>query len=110
MAAFDLERLLESVGGDRAFAVELVRSFLDEYPERLARIRSALGCSEGGEIADQAHTLRGAAVHLSAGEVAASAQRLEASARRGEFDAAGTACRELERDLAELRPLLEALL
>lgn len=96
MAPANLERLLRSVGGDRATLGRLVSTFLEDYPARLEQIRGALARADAPALARGAHALRGALILLEARECLGIASRLEEHAKATGLEGAGAVVGELE--------------
>jgi HPt (histidine-containing phosphotransfer) domain-containing protein len=107
---FDGDALLERLDGDRRLARELIRAFLEESPTLLAELRGAVPARNAREVVRTAHSLRGALLHLSAAAAAAHAERLEASASRGDLDACPGLQQALEAEIARLELTLRAML
>jgi len=76
----DLEAMRTRLGGDEELMGEIMRLFLDDYPDRLANIAGAVRDGDADAVRIAAHTLKGAAAQLSATTVAACASTLEQAA------------------------------
>ncbi len=98
---------LSRVGGDVAVYRKILRQFADGQADAPARIRSALMSGDRGTAEREAHTLKGVAGTIGAGEVEAAAKRLDAAIRQGADTEALTA--ELERILGKLVERLRTL-
>jgi HPt (histidine-containing phosphotransfer) domain-containing protein len=84
--------------------LELVQLFVDELPERLAKLVDALHQGEIAEVGRYAHQLKGAAGSYGFDAVTPFAARLEKSARSGEpEDAVEAALSELLEMCSRLR-------
>jgi CheY-like chemotaxis protein len=105
-AFFDLERLLERVGGDRKALVGLVRIFRADSPKQVARIRKAIEEGDAPALRAAAHALKGAVSNFAAPAAAETAQRLQKMGEEGRLQEAG---RTLERLEGEIEALLAAL-
>jgi CheY-like chemotaxis protein/HPt (histidine-containing phosphotransfer) domain-containing protein len=110
---FDREEALRRANGDEALLAELTELFLQETPETLKAIATALEAGDALGLERLAHRLKGALLTLSAHRAARAALDLEASARGGGMDAARSASLRLRLEVetleAELRivPRLE---
>jgi HPt (histidine-containing phosphotransfer) domain-containing protein len=104
--AFDLERLLERVGGDRRALAELVRIFRADAPKQLARIRRAVEKSDAAGLRAAAHALKGAVSNFAAPPATEAALRLQKMGDTGHLQGAAVALGHLE---SELDALLAAL-
>jgi HPt (histidine-containing phosphotransfer) domain-containing protein len=107
----DRTELLARVDGDRVLLAELVRLFVEERPVLLEVMETALRNGAANELANAAHTLRGACANLSAPLAQQAATELEQLARRGELALATDALlrlnQQIERLEAELRALMQ---
>ena len=104
---FDVARMLENNGGDRALMEELVELFLQRYPAMLEAIRTALADRDHVAVEHIAHTLKGMASNLCASEVVVSAGQLEACGRLGVLDDGPIIYAQLEKAVRCLVQLLE---
>ena len=110
---FDREEALRRANGDEALLAELTQLFLQETPETLKAIATALEGEDALALERLAHRLKGALLTLSAHRASRAALDLEASARSVGMDAARAASLRLRLEVealeAELRivPRLE---
>jgi CheY-like chemotaxis protein len=81
-APADWPAFLESLGGDEAFARELVELFVVNANELLGKITEALGKEDFEGVRAGAHALRGSAANMRASAANAAAARCEDAARR----------------------------
>ncbi len=107
---FDHLAALARVDGDESFLHELAELFLQEGPEQLASLATALAVEELAEVERLAHNLKGAACHFVASPTVGAAQRLETASARGDLVQARSAYRELTCELERLLGQLRALL
>jgi HPt (histidine-containing phosphotransfer) domain-containing protein len=73
------------LGGDREALVELVDSFLNEAPQRLAELRRGADQGDAGLVGRAAHTLKFNGSTFGAVELASLCRRLELAARANEL-------------------------
>jgi two-component system, sensor histidine kinase and response regulator len=99
---FDLERLLERVGGDRKALAELVRIFRGDAPKQIARIGKAIEDGDAPALRSAAHAFKGAVSNFAAPLATEAALRLQKMAEAGQLAAAGAALDRLERDTEAL--------
>jgi HPt (histidine-containing phosphotransfer) domain-containing protein len=76
-----LNELMAMVGDDAEFMDELVDTYLNETPDLLAQIRSALGNGSATEVVRPAHTLKGSSASIGAREVEGLSRTIEEAAR-----------------------------
>jgi CheY-like chemotaxis protein len=104
----DWPAVLEHVGGDRRLLDELVAIFFRECPRWLAQLHRATAAGDALEIKRAAHNLKSAMSHFGARTGHEAALRVENLARNGTLDGIEAACAELENQIEQLKPLLEA--
>ena len=87
MPSIDEADLLGRLHGDKEFAAEIVRLFVEECPSLLDAIRTAIDQRDVTAVRRAAHTLKGAAGTAAAVGIAEAAALLEVLAAEGDFDA-----------------------
>ena len=80
--------LLALMEGDQELLQELIEVFLEDAPQRIAAVRSALAARDAELLYKAVHTLKGSAGNFGAPEVVGHALQLEAHARAGDIDSA----------------------
>jgi len=104
-----MDRLLEMTGGDGAFIVDLVTTYLEDGVRLLGEMRAAAGAVSGSAEAmvRPAHSLKSNSASVGALRLAEMARSLEAAARSGVVDDAvgrvAAAEAEFEAVASELR-------
>lgn len=107
---FNLEKIQRLCRGDARKVEEMLNLFLGSSEELLDKLARALAASELGEVARQAHQLKGASAYLGADEATELAAALEASAKAGDLDACRTHQEDLESAFIRLLiPIREAV-
>jgi HPt (histidine-containing phosphotransfer) domain-containing protein len=98
--------LLALMDGDQALLQEIIDVFLEDAPQRIERVRRALGARDAEDLYNAAHALKGSAGNFSAPNVVGHARRLEALALEGDLHAAaiefGFLLPDMDRLVAEL--------
>ncbi len=107
--AMNRERLGRRFAGEPELAAELARIFLEEYPQLLARIASALEQNDPQALSAAAHSLKGSLGYFEAAQLGQAAQRLESLGRAGELEQAVLVHEELAAGLAGLARELREL-
>ena len=102
----DEPALMKVVGGNRRLAGELAQLFLDDLDDRVAEIVAAVEARQVDRLRAAAHTLRGSAGSLRAGNVSDASEALETIASSGSLERAEDALKVLNLALASLRPRL----
>lgn len=105
----DLPNLMAQTEGDIGLAADLIRMFLAELDERLARVLAGAAAGDGAVLEDAAHALKGMIAVFSKGRAFEAARDLNAAARANDFSRTAPLCRKLEAGAAALRQDLEAL-
>lgn len=101
--------LYELLGGDREALVELVDSFLDEAPQRLAELRRGADQGDAGLVGRAAHTLKSNGSTFGAVELASLCRRLELAARTNELAGIADLIDRVETQWALVRQDLTAV-
>jgi PAS domain S-box-containing protein len=91
----DDSALRERLGGDAALVNEVIASFLEDCPARLAAIKAAIATGDCDGVRQAAHALKGAAGNLSAPSLFAMAQTLESLAADRRVEVLQAASRQL---------------
>jgi len=95
----DWERLLQALGGDEAFARELVTLFVASGESSLEEIAGALERGDYEHLGAKAHELKGASSNLQATAATTAASRLEVAARNGDVDQVAQLAKELKTEV-----------
>jgi signal transduction histidine kinase/DNA-binding response OmpR family regulator len=101
-AALDWERLLATLDGERAFAGELLETFLVHLPAQRADLAAAVAGSDPGALIRAAHTLKGSLQAIMATPAGEAATDLEVQGRHGDLRGAVESWPGLERLLEDL--------
>jgi signal transduction histidine kinase/CheY-like chemotaxis protein/HPt (histidine-containing phosphotransfer) domain-containing protein len=103
---FDLAAAVTHSLGKYDLFQQMVGCFFAEVDPMLEKIRTALLAGDAAEVAHAAHRLKGTISHLGAPRAWNAAQRVEKSGHHGDMTAAAEAIRQLEEQLATLKPAL----
>jgi two-component system sensor histidine kinase/response regulator len=108
---FDKEAALARVGDDEELLAELVKIFLDDYPNSLTAIDEAVARQDPPLLERAAHTLKGAVANFGADAVVREAYELERQGRSGDLSHANENLHRLHEVIRqldyELRPIAE---
>jgi CheY-like chemotaxis protein len=107
---FDRKEVLYRFDNDFELLSEAVQAFLEECPQRMTGIGSALAAGDAEAVERLAHALKGSAGNFAARQVVEAAQQLESVGRNGEMAAGLDAYTRLEHALARLQPALVTLI
>ncbi|MBU2550688.1 MAG: response regulator, partial [Proteobacteria bacterium] len=107
--AFDYQVLCNRCGGDQELINEMIALFLEELPQRLDEIRSALESSDRGRLERAAHSLKGGIGYFTTNKPWHLADTLVDMARRGDLAGADATASDLQRETARLKSALQAV-
>ena len=78
----NIQEVLERIGGDMGILINILRNFRDYNIDFSTNIQKLLQADQLKEAGNKAHTLKGSAANISAGELAMAALELEKPANR----------------------------
>jgi CheY-like chemotaxis protein len=102
----DRAGMMERLGGDEELVGEVIRLFIQDCPNRLAAIKTAVDRQSAEDIRQAAHALKGAAANVSAAALFDATATLERIGAENRLDAAEAGWR---RVLAEVSLLMNTL-
>ncbi len=105
----DLSAALETAGGDAAFLSELAELFLNDCPESLSLIRTALARGDHDLLAGRAHRLKGSLAVFHAPRAYDLALQLETMGKTSDLRGGEEALAALETEIERMRPCLHSL-
>jgi len=104
----DWEQFMTAMDGDREFAQELVRLFIDSGDAALRDISAALGRGDLAAVGSAAHSFKGSSASIRAESVSAAAANLEEAARAGVTDQIPRLEEQLRREAGRAMDYLRA--
>jgi len=96
---FDREELLQRVMDDEALLTDVLRTFLEEIPERMEGLEQALAAQDLAAVQRQAHTIKGTSANLAAGRVQRAAEALETAVREQDLQSIPARAADLKLQL-----------
>jgi HPt (histidine-containing phosphotransfer) domain-containing protein len=102
-----LDSLMDSVGGDAEFMVDLIDTYVADAPDQLEALKTALTVGDVAGLVRPAHTLKSASASLGALVLAERCRQLETAARSGSLDGAGESIEGLAVELERVVSALE---
>ena len=99
---FDRAELMDRLGGDAELLTEVIHLFLEDCPQRLADIKSAVDLRDPELIRSTAHALKGAAGTLAAHGVFEAAHALEQMGAVAQLEPIEAAWMKLSKETASL--------
>src|ERR1700719_2649495 len=105
--AIDAEKLLARFEGNRKLLQSLIKTFRQDCPKMMARIRGALSARDPRMLAEAAHALKGSVGNFGPSSAFETAREIEKTGREGKLDGAWELYATLEDDVARLLPALQ---
>jgi PAS domain S-box-containing protein len=106
----DRTALFERFNGNRKLLTSLVRTFREDCPKMMGKIRQALTSRDTARLADAAHALKGSVGNFGPTVVFERARQIEMAARDGALEGAWKMYAALEDEIAALLPALQTAL
>lgn len=105
----DVAQLRDRLGDDDELLADVIRLYLDDYPQRLDAMAEAIHARDFARLRAEAHTLKGSASSLAGGRVADAALALEQVAKTGDIVVAGERLASLAAEAEQLAAALREL-
>ena len=107
-APVDLQRALETVGGDEDLLREVVEVFLEEdYPRELAALKEGLAAADARKVGDAAHGIKGALASFGGRAGCELALELETMGRLQSLNGAEEIAQRLEAEVRRFAAFFE---
>jgi len=103
---FDRVSLLQRLGGDEEFLEEVLDVFMEDVPEQIKLLKSALANADATGLRKQAHSLKGASGNTGMRRMADTALAIESAARDGRLGDAPALVEAVEEEFGRLRQAL----
>ncbi len=107
---FDIDELLNIVGGEIGFVGEILTLFFETYPQQHKLLQQAIQTNDGTKLRNAAHALKGAAGNIRAQGSYQAALKLEKMGVEGNLSNASQTLHELETEINQLRIAAEELI
>jgi signal transduction histidine kinase/DNA-binding response OmpR family regulator/HPt (histidine-containing phosphotransfer) domain-containing protein len=104
---FDADDLVERLMGNRALAIRVAETFVNNMPQELLALSTAIGNSDGEAIAIAAHSIKGAAANAAGTSLANLAAQLESLGKAGDIASAAEVLPGLHAEFQSLKPAIE---
>jgi two-component system, sensor histidine kinase and response regulator len=98
--------VLARVGGDAQLLAQVARTFLEDLPERLAKLQKWIHQRNGAALAFDAHALKGSLSLFTAERAAQLCRELQEHGKTARYSEAGYTFTALKEAIAELEPSL----
>jgi HPt (histidine-containing phosphotransfer) domain-containing protein len=99
---FDPNEILEQIGGEKELLREIIKIFIDTYPEDLKTLQNSILEKEPESIRKAAHRIKGSVSNFGQYEAFKSAKEIECKAREGELSDMANMYDELVGNLLSL--------
>ena len=99
---------IRAVDEDGSVLAEVIQMFLDEAPQHLAGMRSALATGQGVALGNVAHALKSASLNVGAKALGELCRRLERQGKAGDLSDAGDVVAAIEAMMERVQPALRA--
>jgi len=106
--AIDEDKLLARFDGNRKLLQSLIKTFRQDCPKMMARIRGALSARDPRALAQAAHGLKGSVGNFGNSSAFETAREIEKTGREGKLDGTWELYATLEDDVARLLPALQS--
>lgn len=94
---------------DGAFLGELIGIYLNDTPERIAEMETALAAGDAPTLTRAAHTIKSSSENFGATALAALGRKIEDLGRKGDLTPVGPLVPDLKARFAETKQALESL-
>jgi len=100
---FDGPGILKRMMGDEDLVKLILKSFLDDIPGQILKLKESLQAGDVSASARQAHSIRGAAANVGGERLRHTAKKMEIAADAGDLDGARACLQALEFRFLELK-------
>jgi PAS domain S-box-containing protein len=107
--ALDGKALLARFSGNRKLLRNIVKTFREDCPRMMGRIRAALTARDAVALADSAHALKGSIGNFGESAALETTREMEKAARQGKLDGTWELYATLEDQIALLLPALHTI-
>lgn len=105
-SALNRDKLIQLLDGNPGLIVTIIDSFLDDCPDYMEEIRTAIATGNAEALKQEAHGLKGAAGSIRAAPTSDAAATLEEIGHSGDLEGAEEALETLEHEIDRLTEVL----
>jgi PAS domain S-box-containing protein len=102
---WDMEALLDNIGGNKEALIEVVNIFLEDAPKQISAIENAIDENNFDGLAMTAHSLKGAARNFTADRLADCARLIEIAGRKKEQEKVPEYLSELQKEFYKIKKI-----
>ncbi|SMP52892.1 Protein of unknown function [Desulfonatronum zhilinae] len=107
LPVFDRDAFLDRCMGDEDLVRDVLKLFLDNMPQRIQELQTALNVGDAPAVRMAAHTVRGMAANTGAENLRALAEEMEDAAQGGNLDAVRGRMDEVKMVYEQLRTIID---
>jgi HPt (histidine-containing phosphotransfer) domain-containing protein len=108
-SVLDLSTAMTNMDGDAELLQEIMEIFLETAEDQLQAIENCILIGDQGQVAIQAHGMKGGASNFCASRFVASALKLEKLAKSGTLDGAQDLLADMRRNFHEVRDVARVI-
>ena len=105
----DMQELLDRIGDDKEFALELLQEFRQSLDQDLQTLKKTFESGDAKAATERSHALKGSALNLSAKSFAAVARLMEDASKRGDVEEASSSYPDLVTEAERLKETIDGL-
>jgi HPt (histidine-containing phosphotransfer) domain-containing protein len=105
----DMNELIDRIGGDEEFALELLREFRGNLDQEISELKLTLEEGDPTTVSEKSHSLKGSALNLSAKSFASVAKIMEHAGRDGDVATAADQYPNLVSESDKLKQAIDSL-
>lgn len=108
-SVLNLATAMANMDGDVELLQEIVAIFLETAEEELQSLEDYISTGDVGQVAIQAHGMKGGAMNFSASQFVAAALQLELLAKAGTLQGAADLLNKMRESYAELKEVIQVI-
>ena len=106
---FDIEELLDRIGGDLVLFMDVVRIFLEDTPGLITVLETGVAAGNADVVEQTAHAIKGSCAMISAKRIERLADKLEKMGREGNLCGADALCENLLESFHDLKRIMASI-
>ncbi|MFP4498678.1 MAG: ATP-binding protein [Vulcanimicrobiota bacterium] len=110
MMESQINKIIETMGGELDVTQVIIKLFLENYPERIEEIENGIQNNQPDQVRMNAHNLKGSLGYLSSKKAIDLAQKLENAGETKKLDTAAQLLEQLKTEIEFMKPVLEKIL
>jgi HPt (histidine-containing phosphotransfer) domain-containing protein len=102
-SVFDMGELLDLVADDRGLAEKILDCFQQEMPQQIQRLKTAVEAGQTNEVAESAHSIRGASANVGGKALQSLSLEIEQAARAEDMAAVRVQANQIDEQFLRLQ-------